>query len=142
VPEAQRPLLVAVAERLAAERYRGWAEQVTSAELRARLLACADREEEVATKVESLFPRAAETQRELLAAHPELTLVNRTLFAGRPLAQQFEIQAKGERSGAGLWRSLAQRAQDPHVRDTYLACAKLEEASAEVLEAAPAGVAT
>jgi hypothetical protein len=139
VPEAERPLLVAAAERLAAERYRGWAERVADPALRARLLACAEREEQIATRVESLQPRAAERQRALLAANPDLAEVNRTIFAGRPLEQQFAIQAEGERAGAGLWRALAQRATDAHARDTYLACARLEEQSAEVLEAVAAG---
>jgi hypothetical protein len=135
VPEAQRPLLVAAAERLAAERYRGWAEQVASPQERAGLLACARREEEIAARVEALHADAAALQRRLLEAHPELAELSRSVFAERPLAQQLAIQAQGERAGAGFWRLLAQRAQEPHARDTYLACARLEEASAELLEA-------
>jgi catechol 2,3-dioxygenase-like lactoylglutathione lyase family enzyme len=134
LPEADQPLLVAAAERLAAARYRSWAERVTSAQQRASLLACAVREEEIATRVESLFPDAAERQRALLDANPEVDEINRSLFADRPLEQQFKIQAQGERAGAGLWRALAERAQDERARETYAACALLEEASAELLE--------
>jgi predicted enzyme related to lactoylglutathione lyase len=134
LPEADRPLIVAAAERLAGARYRTWAERVTSPQQRASLLACAVREEEIATRVESLFPRAAERQRELLEANPEVAEINRSLFADRPLEQQFRIQAQGERAGAGLWRVLAARAQDERARETYAACALLEEASAELLE--------
>src|SRR5262245_2103006 len=83
VSEAERPLLVAAAERLAAERYRGWAAQVTSPALCAQLLACATREEQIATQVESVHPHAAERQRALLDANPDLGEINRSVFAGR-----------------------------------------------------------
>ena len=49
----QRPLLIAIAERMAAQRYRGWAEASEQASLRSELLACADREEEIASQVEA-----------------------------------------------------------------------------------------
>ncbi len=45
VPEEQRPLLVALAEKIAAGRYRDWAEQASGSDRHA-LLACADREEQ------------------------------------------------------------------------------------------------
>ena len=134
LPEADRPLVVAAAERLAAQRYRSWAERVASPQQRTSLLACGAREEEIAARVESLHPGAGERQRALLEAHPELLEINRSLFADRPLEQQFKIQAAGERAGAGLWRGLSQRAQDAHARETYEVCARLEEESAELLE--------
>src|SRR5436309_1012793 len=99
VPRGQHPVLIALAERLAAERYRGWATEVTDADRRPGLLACADREEEIARRVEGLYPGAASMQRELLAGNSDLLDLNRTLFAGRPLAQQFLLQARGERLG-------------------------------------------
>jgi len=135
VPREQQPLLIAHAERLAAERYRSWAGEVGEATQRAQLLACAEREEEIARRVEALTPGAAALQRELLAKHPEISEINRSLFAGRPLAQQFAIQAQGERLGAATWRSFARHEADAGRRDTLLACAELEEASALVLEA-------
>jgi hypothetical protein len=133
VPVPQRPLLVALAERLAAERYRGWAESVGSAERRAGLLACAEREEAIASRVESLHADAASEQRRILDANPDLPEINRSVFAGRPLEEQFAIQAQGERAGAALWRALAQAAAGP-ARDTYHQCARLEEESAAYLE--------
>jgi hypothetical protein len=60
--------------------------------------------------------------------------VNRTLFAGRPLADQLRIQARGERLGAATWRAFAARETSPERRDVLLACAVLEEESAAVLE--------
>jgi hypothetical protein len=134
VPARERPLLIALAERLAAERYRGWAAVPTQRGNRAGLLACADREEEIARRVEALHPAAASVQRDLLARHPELERINRDLFAGRPLEEQFAIQARGERLGAATWRSLARQAASGSEREALLGCALLEEESAAYLE--------
>jgi len=134
VPREEQPLLIAYAERLAAARYRAWAEQPAAAPHAARLLACAEREEEIARRVEALHADAAARQQRLLAGSPELLEVNRTLFAERPLAEQLAIQAGGERLGAATWRSFARHAAAAEARDALLACAALEEASAAVLE--------
>jgi hypothetical protein len=134
VPRAQQPLLLAIAERRAAMRYRDWAGAVTAHTTQAHLRACADREEEIAQRIEGLYPDAAATQRALLAAHPDLEEINRSLFTGRPLAQQFTIQAQGERLGAATWRAFAQHEEDPSRRAVFEVCATLEEESAVVLE--------
>ena len=134
VPREEQPLLIAFAERLAADRYRGWADESPEASIRAELRACADREEEIARRIESLHPDAASVQRALVERNPDLLEVNRTLFAGRPVAEQFRTQAEGERLGAATWRAFAAHAKEALARDTFLGCAALEEASAEVLE--------
>jgi hypothetical protein len=134
VAPAERPLLLAIAERMAAERYRRWASEVDDAAARAGLLACAAREDDIATRVETVHPDAARVQQGLRAAHPELVRINDAIFAGRPLAEQFAIQAAGERLGAATWRTLAAARPDEAGRSAYLACAPLEEASAVFLE--------
>jgi len=134
VPRERQPLLIALAERLAAERYRGWAADPANARRRAELLACAAREEDIAGRIEGLYPNAGEVQREITAHNPDLEEINRSLFAGRPLREQFAIQANGERLGAATWRAFAQQAPSAGARATFLACADLEEASAAVLE--------
>ena len=134
VPRERQPLLIALAERLAAVRYRGWADAVGDARRRAELLACADREEDIARRIEGLYPDADATQRELIAQNPDLEDINRALFADRPLTQQFALQAGGERLGAATWRSFAKHTENAAARATFLACAELEEASAVVLE--------
>ena len=134
VPDEQKPLLIAIAERRAAERYRGWAAEIAEPG-RSQLLACADREEQIAGLVEALYPDAGAVQRDILAKNPDLDEVNRTLFAGRPLAQQFTLQARGERLGAATWRAFAEAAIGRGHRDVFLRCAPLEEESAAVLEA-------
>lgn len=135
VPARERPLLIALAERMAAERYRGWAEQIGDRDRRAGLVACADREEVIACRVEALHPDAASVQQGILSANPDLQEINRTIFAGRPLLQQLTIQAGAERLGAATWRSFAQHADREEVRQTFLDCARLEEESASYLEA-------
>ena len=64
VPQEQRPLLVALAEKIAAGRYRDWAKQASASD-RLELFACADREEEIARRVEALYPDAEAVQAEL-----------------------------------------------------------------------------
>jgi hypothetical protein len=129
VAREERPLLIAIAERMAADRYRASADEGR----RAALLACADREEEIASRVEALYPEAGATQADLLAKHPDLEALNRSLFADRPLEDQYTIQAQGERVGASTWRVFAEDA-DAKTRKVFLACAELEEQSAELLE--------
>lgn len=134
VSPADQPLLLAMAERMAAERYRRWADEVDDAGVRAGLIACAAREDEIADRVESVFPDATAVQQRIAAALPDLPAINRDLFAGRPLAEQFAIQAAGERAGAATWRALAAARPDAAGREAFLACAPLEEASAVFLE--------
>jgi len=135
VSPAERALLIALAERLAADRYRGWACEVGDPARASLLLACAEREEEIARRVQALHPDAATIQRDILARNPDLEDINRSIFAGRPLDQQFALQAQGERLGAATWRSFAGREEDMRARDTFLGCANLEEENAGCLEA-------
>jgi hypothetical protein len=134
VAEPDRPLLIAILERMAAERYRAWADDPANATHSNALRACAAREDDIASRVEGLYPDADTRARALLAAHPDLSETNRTFFAGRPFAQQFAMQAGGERLGAATWRSFATNETDPRRRDVFWSCAPLEETSAEVLE--------
>jgi hypothetical protein len=129
-----QPLLLAKLERLAAERYRGWASDQADQVVKEGLLACADREEEIARRVESLEPNAAAIQDKLLLDHPELLELNRTLFAGRPLKVQFAMQAEGERAGAAAWRAYAAAASDPSSQEFLQSCSRLEQANADFLQ--------
>lgn len=134
VAAEERPLLLAIAERLAAERYRRWADETADATTRAGLLACAAREDEIARLAEAVHPDAAGVQARLRDAHPDLARLNASIFADRPLDEQLAIQAAGERLGAATWRTLAAARRDEVGRDAYLACAPLEEANAVFLE--------
>ncbi len=134
VSVGDQPLLLALAERLGAERYREWAARETDAADKALLLGCADREDEIASRIESLRPEAKAVQRRLLEEHSELVELDRALFAGRPLREQYAIQAKGERLAAATWKAVAGASRHAAVRELFSACARLEEISAGVLE--------
>ncbi len=134
VPREQRPLLVALAEKIAAGRYRDWAKQASASD-RLELFACADREQEIARRVEALYPDAAAVQADLLAKHPDIEQAYRDLFSGQPIEGQYAIQAEGERLGATTWRAFAGTADRDEERKVFLDCAELEEVSAAVLEA-------
>ena len=131
----ERPLLVALAERVAAERYRGWASACDDASGRSLLLGCAAREDHIAQLVEALHPDASEVQRRMRDANPELEGLYASLFEKLSLADQYALQAEAERAGATTWRALAaSRASAEHAK-VYEVCALLEEESAAVLEA-------
>jgi len=129
-----QPFLLAKLERLAAQRYRSWASDHPDQSVKEGLLACADREEEIATRVESLEPNATAIQDKLLSGHPELLDLNRTLFEGRPLSVQFAMQAEGERAGAAAWLAYAAAAANPSVKELLQSCSPLEQANADFLQ--------
>lgn len=135
VPAEHRPYVVAYLERVAAGRYRLWAGEVADVSQRRRLLACAEREEEIASRVEGLSAEAASVQQAFVRAHPEIGDLYASLFSGRPLADQLRIQARGERLGAATWRAFAGAASDEVAAAVLSDCAPLEEESAAVLEA-------
>jgi rubrerythrin len=135
VPVEKRPLVIAAAERMAAERYRGWAREVVDAEQKSGLQACAEREDEIARRVESLFADAASAQRELTAGLPGIAELNLLLFGPHTIGEQFRIQAQGERLGAATWRFFARHAENPQTAQVFESCAVLEEESAAFLEA-------
>lgn len=134
IEPGQRPVLLAALERLAAERYRLWATVHPEPITKEGLLACAGREEEIARRVESLYPNAADIQNNLLAENPQLLELNRTLFEGRPLIDQFMMQAQGERAGAAAWSAFASAVTDPSAQELLQSCSPLEEANAVFLE--------
>ncbi|TMJ36253.1 MAG: hypothetical protein E6G89_16995 [Alphaproteobacteria bacterium] len=134
VPADQQPLLIALTERMAAGRYRDWAANVVDPQQRSLLLACAAREDEVATLIESLYPQAAAMQRKILMGIPDLAETTQALFAAYDIQDQYRLQAQGERLGASTWRSFAKHTTDPRAAELFMRCALLEEESAVVLE--------
>jgi hypothetical protein len=134
---SDHPLLIAMLERWAAERYREWADAVGDISQVTQLIACAEREEEIAARVEALFSDSAAVQAKLAAAHPLLKGALSGGFTWRPIDEQFALQAAAERLGAATWRSFARRAtadDDAEAAAVFETCALLEEASAAVLE--------
>lgn len=134
VSEAERPLLLAAAERLAAERYRGWADEHPDPNATRGLRACAEREDAIAARVEALVPDAEARTRAIFEKLPELPDLNRSLFAGRPLIDQFTMQASGERAGASTWEAFAAQSDDPGLSEAYRENIALELENAEFLD--------
>jgi 4-carboxymuconolactone decarboxylase len=130
---AEQRVLLAGAERLAADQYRRWAEQAADDD-RDGLLAAAEREEQVAAVLEKLTPDAAATAPALAGRFPMLPVAYRSMLQGRTLGDQFAIQAVAERAGGSLLRAYAEREADDAARDDFLAAAGLEEANASFLE--------
>jgi hypothetical protein len=139
VPRDQQPVLLAQRERVAAARYRNWATLVGDPGRRSAFLTCADREDEIARRVEALYLAAESIQREILARNPDLATVTGSLFSAYPLDQQFVLQARGERFGAATWRAFAEDEPNPMARKVFLDCALLEEESAAFLESLSGG---
>lgn len=132
-PPEQR-IFAALGERIAAARYRVWAKATGDDAIRATLEACADREEDIASRVESLRPDAREVQERLQRDHGDIRDQYFELLDGRPLVEQFAMQAEAERAGAAAWRAFADAAENEHDAEILRACAPLEEESAEALE--------
>ena len=57
------------------------------------------------------------------------------VFVGRSLRAQLEIQANAERQGAAAWRGIKAQQTESDVKLELEACAALEEATADVLDA-------
>lgn len=127
-----RPLLAAALARAAVERYRQWAASPGSDRYRWRLLACAERTEEIARAVEAVHRGTAIETR--ILEHPDMVRAEGAAFGGRPMAEQFLVQARRARLSAARWRTFAAEERDPARKRVYAACAELEEINGVVLE--------
>ena len=135
VEEAQYPLLFALAEREAARRYRSWAQAAENGASREGLLRCADREDEIAERIEGLFPDAARLQEDILARIPNFAEINQQAFEGLSMVEQYALQAAGERAGTETWTAFAAQAPEAAAKEVFLTCARLEAESADYLDA-------
>ena len=132
ISETSRPAFLAALERGAAQRYREWAE--LSPDDAPGLLACAEREDEIARRVDKLFPADSQGESSIANTLPDARTAYYGVFAGLPLREQWRIQASAERQGADAWRLLASEQADEAVRESLLSCSALEEESAAHLD--------
>jgi hypothetical protein len=133
VPEQARPRFLALLERGAAERYRYWAGVLP--EHGETLGFCAAAEDEIADRVEAMFELDPALADELTAPLPAATAAYYEVFVGMDVWDQLRVQAGAERQGARAWRSIAAGHPDEQVRAGLEACSRLEEASADRLDA-------
>lgn len=122
-PEAQ-PAFLAELERSAAQRYRGWAQQLT--DHAAELLACAASEDRIADIVSALFPISAELQARVDAALPAAIEVYYDVFAPYTPAQQLYLQSEAEIQGSQAWVRLSGQVTDEATLASLSECTELE----------------
>ncbi len=132
VPAAQLPNFLAMLERGAAERYRGWAQAIP--EHREGLLRCAQREDEIADTVEALFPIDAAARSELAKPLPAARDTYYAVFANLELSEQLALQAGAERQGAAAWRGMLADIDNAGMCAKLEYCSRLEETSAAYLD--------
>jgi hypothetical protein len=106
MPAEAYPFMLSQLERTAAARYRGWAEAVP--EHREGLLECAAREDEIADRVEALFPPSDAHRDLVLSAIPAARDTYYEVFSEYSPIEQMTIQSNAERQGAGAWQNLKQ----------------------------------
>ena len=104
VPQAAYPYLLSQLERTAADRYRGWAEQIP--EHAEGLLKCAAGEDEIADRVEALFPPSDEHRALVAGIIPHAKATYYSAFEPYTPVEQLMIQANAERQGANAWQNM------------------------------------
>jgi hypothetical protein len=130
MPAETLPYMLSQLERTAADRYRGWAEAVP--QHREGLLACADREDEIADRVEAMFP-PSDAGRALVAdTIPAARATYYEVFDGHSPVEQMTIQANAERQGADAWQGLKEG--HPEFADQLDALSAIELQSADYLD--------
>jgi len=113
---AEQRVLLAGAERIAADQYRRWADHAGDDD-RDGFLAAAEREERVADVLDKLTPDAAETRaRSTSASRCSLRPTDRCCRAETG-TDQFAIQSAAERAGGALLRAFAERETDAATRE-------------------------
>jgi hypothetical protein len=134
VPEEAVPAFLARLERTAADRYRMWAEAVP--EHAQGLLSCADREDDIADRVEQIYPATAPDQ--IAAMDSAIGPARDTyykVFSNLTPVEQMTIQANAERQGAAAWRAMIDHESNEEIRAALEQVAQIEEVSAEYLDA-------
>ena len=131
LPAESIPGLLARLERSAGQRYREWASEL---ELhRDGLMTCADREDDIANRVDALFPISAEHKSIVDEVSPLAVETFLGVYSGLTAIQQITIQANAERQGAAAWRGMIE--PNPQLAEELESLAKTEEASADYLDA-------
>lgn len=134
VPAEARVGLIARLERMAAARYREWADE--SPELADGLLACAAREEDIAARAEKLMPLRPEHEAAVEAIVERAGVLYAGVFEGYALRDRITIQAHAERQGSLAWKGFAAQATDAPTKRAFEALADLEIESADYVDGA------
>lgn len=134
IPQASMPAFLARLERTAAERYRRWAEQLP--EHKDQLLKCAASEDEIADRIERVLPAACREDIEIIETNiGPAKETYYAVFSKCSVYEQLYIQAKAERQGALAWQGIAESVSDASIVDELNICSRLEQSSADDLDA-------
>jgi len=101
IPAEATPGALAILERGAAERYRGWAEAVP--QHGTGLMACAAREDKIADRIDILIPIPGQYRDLVDRFIPQAKQAYFDVFEGLSAIDQMTIQAAAERQGARAW---------------------------------------
>ena len=124
VPAEAQPAFLAGLERSAAERYRGWAEQLP--DHADELLACAASEDRIADIVSGLFPIDADTQARIDAALPAAVAVYYDVFEPYTPVEQLYLQSEAEIQGSQAWVRMSEQITDQATLAALRECTELE----------------
>jgi hypothetical protein len=133
VPEESRVGFIARLERSAASRYREWAAE--SEKHAAWLTQCADREDEIASRAEKMFPVLPEHEEIVSEALGRARTLYASAFEGHSLEDRMFLQAHAERQGSLAWVGFASQHEDESIKQQFQELAGLEVASAEQVDA-------
>ena len=131
IPDPARPGCLARLERSAAERYRGWAAELP--EHREGLLKCADREDEIADRIEAILPVPSEFEDLVSEVVPLAIAIYYQAFEPYDVWGQMTIQANAEKQGSMAWPAMIPLF--PEHADELNALSALELKSGEYLDA-------
>lgn len=132
VPAEAYPYLLSQLERTAASRYREWADAVPSH--RDGIMQCAAREDEIADRVEALFPPSAEHRALVADIIPKAKATYYSAFEPYTPVEQMTIQANAERQGANAWQTI--KAAHPELATELDQLSQIELTSADYLDEA------
>jgi len=132
VPPEAYPFLLSQLERTAADRYRQWADDVPSH--RDGLLNCAAQEDEIANRVEAMFPPSDEHRALVAEIIPKAKATYYSAFEPYTPVEQMTIQANAERQGANAWQTL--KAAYPERAGELDQLSEIELSSADYLDGA------
>lgn len=131
VPDHAKPNFLALLERGAAQRYRYWAKQLPTHQ--EGLNQCADREDQIADIIESLFPIDKDLAEMIKAPLPSAQEEYYGVFQQLSLPDQLEVQADAELQGAEAWRAMLNDELATGTRDGLERCISLEQTSSKYL---------
>jgi len=124
VPTDAQPAFLAGLERSAAERYRGWADQMP--DHADELLACAASEDRIADIVTRLFPISDAVRAQVDAALPAAIALYYDVFAPYTPAEQLYLQSEAEIQGSQAWVRMSEHIVDEETRAALRTCTELE----------------